>query len=322
MKQVYKEFKFSRKFGTETEVNPTVRKSKLIEAISEVSNRIVKSLPHANSINNKAWHVKIDGSCGENDDEFGYEIASFVGHRPDDINHISEVIKGIKATGVKVNNRCGFHIHCNASDFSVRQMGILLGIWLKIEAVVNYIVSVDRPKDYCCPLTGWINSCNPDYQTTPYTPHSLYYFFHPEDEDEEIIYRMRTLNVTNYSKALLDKRCKRATLELRFPESTLEHTDVEGWLRLFINFVETAKHSTMPSDLAPVGLEEALSLMGLHHTDDTFYIFTPVLHRTRVWVLNRIIRHLRTLEYLDSFEDNLLKTAKKLLKRIELRYNK
>ncbi len=321
MKLAYKSFKFNRKFGIEVEVGRSVDKSVLIKAISDISSRGVKYIDlNANSINNKSWHVKIDSSCSDSgkDGDFGYEIASFVGHIPDDINHISQIINNLKDSGVKINNNCGLHIHSNVFDFTVNQMGILLALWLKTEHIFRYIISNNRLFDFCWPLVDYIASEDPDYQNKTIYPVELYYLFHPFNEDEEIEGKYRGLNIVNYAKCLMDKRRKRPTLELRFPESTLEVEDANSWIRLFINFIETAKHAKMPVNLKPSLLLEGLSLLGLHHTDEEFYILTPVLYKTKIWVLNRIIKHLSALEFLDNLENSTLKSAKKLLKTMQI----
>jgi len=285
----YKTLKTTRKFGIEIELSKSVPKPLLVKAIQGFSNYKVYSLRYVNSVNNKVWHVKPDATC---DEEGGWEIASFVGRGPHDINHISNVTQALKEVGAEVNPSCGLHIHAEAIDFSPKQVGIFLAYWIKIELIILSMLPAYRNYDYCFPLTTLLKDIVGDnYGYLFYTPERLYEYFTPIDEDDEAICRYRTINILNYYKSLKKRKNKRQTIELRCPEGTLDENNITGWLRLYLNFIEYVKLAQMPSNVDPCDLETAMIYLGLNHDSNNFYLFGPSLNKTRIWFLNRLIKN-------------------------------
>lgn len=312
----YKTLKFRRRFGIEIELNKSVPKATLVTAIKNCSNHQVQSVYHCRSVNNKTWHVKFDITCGDDEEDLdgGWEVASFVGHTPQDIIHMGSVATALKEVGGEVNEYCGLHIHAEAHDLLPCQVGVILAHWIKIEHVMKAMVAPYRRFEHCELLGDVLSYSNGSKFRSLYAdPETLYEeFLPPKDDDDEDDdpndYRYRAINIINYYLALKDKRRKRKTLELRLPESTLEENDVIGWCRLYLNFIERAKRASMPGDLYQCDLRQAMTYLGLHHDSPNFYLFGPSLNKTRIWVLNRIIKN--------SKREDLRIEAKKLLKEV------
>lgn len=315
----YKSLKSQRRFGIEVELNQSLKKTSIIKAIEDYSNYKVRSFSYGKSINNKLWHVKKDGSCGDDDDEYGWEVASFVGRGPQDIIHMGNVVTGLKEIGAKVNNNCGLHIHAEAIDFTPAQVGVLLAYWIKIEDIIKCAISPKRDLGYCYPLALILEELmGRNFRSNKYSSLAIYHHFTHIDDDDEIDeneLRFRALNVSNYHNCTISGSRKRKTLELRFPESTLEDNDVIGWLRLYLNFIEHTKTAPMPQDLYVCNLETAMTYLGLHHDENNFYLFGPSLNKTRIWFLNKLIYRLQNSTKLSNVI--LRKDAKKLLKKIK-----
>lgn len=320
----YKTLKFRRRFGIEIEVNKSIPKIAIVKAIKQYSNYNVDSFGWGKSIDNKLWHVKFDITCGEDEDDMegGWEVASFVGHTPQDIIHMGNVATVLKDAGAKVNRFCGLHIHAEATDLTPFQVGVILAHWIKIEKILINLVPFYRSFEYCELLNSVMESMEgPRFRNRIYNSMELYNYFLPvldDDDDEEIDpmdYRYRAINVINYYLALNDRRRKRRTIELRLPESTLEADDIIGWLRLYLNFIEYTKYAAMPRNLYPCDLRESMTYLGLNHDDDNFYLFGPSLNKTRIWFLQKLIKN---LEYPSKQQKVIKMEAKKLLKEVKI----
>lgn len=319
MKQItYKSLKFQRHFGLEIELSKSLAKRSVVEAIENCSNYKVHSSYYRRSVDNKIWHVKSDMTCGDDeDDPSGWEVASFVGRGPHDIIHMGEVATAIKEAGAKVNHNCGLHIHAEAIDFTPSDVGILLAYWVKVEHIIRHLIASYRNFEYCWPLENTLEGVlGPRFRGNTYDPEEIYRCFLPSGNDNPWEYRYYAINIINYYLCSKDRRRKRKTLELRFPESTLEVNDVIGWLRLYLNFIEYVKTAPMPTTLYQSNLETTMIYLGLHHDNDNFYLFGPSLNKTRVWFLSKLIRNLE-----NSNEPNkifLRRDAKRLLKTIKI----
>lgn len=313
-KITYKTLRTWRRFGIEIEMSKSLPKPKIVEAIQNCSNYKVHSFSYGKSVNNKLWHVKSDITCGNYDEDGGWEVASFVGRGPQDINHMGSVATALKEVGAEVNSNCGLHIHAEIADFSPEKVGILLAYWIKIENIIKSMLPLYRKLDYCIPISDMLESIIGDnYRHVNYNPLSLYKYltpYKPDNKDEDYSpfdWRYQAINIVNYYLCVTDRRYKRKTIELRMPESTLNENDIVGWLRLYLNFIEFVKTAPMPKNLYESGLEEAMVYLGLHHDSDNFYIFGASLNKTRIWFLNKLISN-------KSFGNS----AKILLKRIKI----
>jgi hypothetical protein len=330
----YKTLKFRRRFGIEIEINKSIPKAAVIQAIKNYSNHDVHSFSWGKSVNNKLWHVKHDITCGEDEEDMngGWEIASFVGSRPQDIIHMGEVATVIKEAGAKVNRFCGLHIHAEANDLTPLNVGVMLAHWIKIEHIMRNVVAMYRSFEHCEPLCNVMQDAEGTrFRYHSYHPEKLYEYFLPFEEEEEMEdedevgpadpmdFRYRAINVINYYLASKDRRRKRKTIELRFPESTLNADDIIGWLRLYLNFIEYTKTATMPLDLLSCDLRTVMTYLGLGHNKDEFYLFGPSLNKTRIWFLEKLIKNLEHPSMKQKVGPSLIKEdAKKLLREIKI----
>jgi len=288
----YLKFKSNRRFGVELEMGHSIPKSRVSNIIKNFSEKSVVCTGYKLSSNNNYWHVKDDSTCGifGKNGPKGVEVASYVGSSLEDIDHISFVGRMLSLSGCRTNPNCGYHIHVEIKDFDVNNAGILLGRWLKIEPWVESMVPFQRRNSkYCrslCSLKDFDKS-------KLWKPHDLFVLFAPKNlgtfENEE---RRVCLNLVNYVKYVLfpNSNSPRGTLELRYPEGTLDYNEIKNWLYFFLGFVESCKNESMPSDLSPCSnIDEFLSFVGLNHKDNNFFIFSKDLFDVRSWVLKRLV---------------------------------
>lgn len=289
----FKKFSSQRRFGVELEVGSTISKVKVQAAIKLVSERPVIVTKYQPSTENNFWHVKNDATCGPQgrNGPKGVEIASFVGKGILDLQHIGDVAEKLSQIGCKVNNNCGLHIHADGCDLSKSQVGILLAHWIKIERCLQFsLPERRRENEYCKMLSSRL--LLPKYLPLLTSADNFYCLFSPADlgyyENQD---RRVNLNLVNYARACTYGSDIRKTLELRWPEGTLNSIDVKCWVRLFLHFIETCKNRPFPMNLDACNLSEMLKYLGLGHEDKSFTIFSEGLFETKTWLLQRFVEY-------------------------------
>lgn len=295
MKQVvnYKKFDSQRRFGIELEIGDTVTKTKIKSVIKSLSSRPALVTNYQPSTENHYWHIKNDATCGPmgRSGPKGVEVASYVGQGVDDLLHIAEVAEQLSLVGCKTNDNCGLHIHAEATDLTKIQVGTILAHWMKLEKCLQYSLPIRRRDN---PYCQQISSCFiiPKYLNSFHTPENFYCIFSPVDigyyENKD---RRVTLNLVNYVRACYYQSNVRKTLELRWPEGTLNSRDIKCWTRLFLNFIDSCKDRPFPPDFSESGLDETLIYLGLGHENKAFTIFSEDFHETKTWLLERFIEH-------------------------------
>ena len=300
----YKKFVSQRRFGVELETGNTLTKAKVKSTLKVLSEHKSTVTKYQLSGDSPLWHVKDDATCGPMGryGPKGVEIASFVGRGISDLQHIADVAEGLYKAGSRVNDNCGLHIHAEAKDLTTAQVGIIIAHWIKIEPMIANSLPLRRISNLYCR-----SMINPSLDLSLkwgaediweiFKPNNLNYY---ENEDRRV-----TLNLVNYTRAVQYESQYRKTLELRWPEGTLDGRDIRCWVRLFLSFIDNCKNRCMPSNLLPVGLSDALVYLGLNHEKDSFLILSEGLHDTKTWLLERIASY--------SFDLALIKEAKKTL---------
>lgn len=288
----YKDFKPHRKFGVELEMGHTIPKLRVANIIKSFSSKDVICTGYKLSSNNNYWHVKDDSTCGifGKNGPKGVEVASYVAQGLEDIDHISFVGRMLSLSGCKVNNNCGYHIHAEAKDLSINDVGVLLAYWLKIEPWIEGMIPAQRRNTkYCRSL-----SSSKVYDRDKFwKPQDLFILFSPKNlstfENEE---RRVSLNLVNYVKYILfpGSSNPRGTVELRTPDGTLDYNEIKNWIVFFLNFIDFCTSRDMPRNLSFCSnIEEFLFLSGLGHSGNCFSILSKNLFETRNWVLRRLI---------------------------------
>jgi hypothetical protein len=313
-------FQSTRRFGVEIEVGSEVKKNDVKFAIEESMNQKAYVSRYALSNNNKYWHIKDDASCGIKGRKGpkGVEIASFVGSGLSDIDNISEVAVVLEGIGCKINDNCGFHVHVEVNDLSLKQVVVLMAHWIKIEKILSMTLPVRRINNEHCKFV-----CNPFDKKkavmehgNSYTleqiwecvcPKNLSYY----DNDD----RRFNLNLVNLVRSMRDNTHSRRTLELRWPEGTLNAVDIRCWVKLFIMFIENCKDRSVPFDLTSYELEKTLECFGLDHYPECFFIYSDSIQELKTWFLERILLH--GIELKDLFDvENTIKRAKIILNKM------
>lgn len=279
----YAEFP-KRKFGVEIEYGQTNLMHAAAEAITEADPERPADVfeQYCRSAVRNAWHVKLDHSCGDQDGEYGLEVASPIMKGWKDLLAVARVGRAAVRVGAKPNARCAVHVHAAAGDFDRPRLASLVAWWLKVEWLwLEAVEARRRRSEYCVPLRKacrFLLEYDADYDAQ-----SFMRDFENEDPDRRV-----ALNVSR----CYDKEDRRQwTVELRLPEATKSEVDTVNWCRLFVYFVEHASSQPFPGSLRELrNLKEALAAMGLWQWPGRPLQLSVGMWKTRDWLLGRIAR--------------------------------
>jgi len=235
----------SRNYGLEFEVGNEVAQDKISDIISLNSSKsVITTSKWAQSINNNYWHVKYDSTCGVagKSIDFGWEVATFKASGDQDLLDICRVANSLLQIGCKVNNNCGFHIHADVSDFSIKEMGSLLKRWIKIEDFLLKAVPERRRNNFHC-LS--IKKSFESKKIRNYSDESVWLSLKPRilrsHNNPDKRYTLNLVNYTKYIKAKIRTKV-RPTIEFRLPEGTLNFVDIYFWTCFYLNFINYSKN--------------------------------------------------------------------------------
>lgn len=301
MRVEYKSFVSKRRFGVEFEVNNTSPQEYIRDIIRPYTSRNIWMSMWQESIGNNHWHIKYDSTCGikeavgfdRSPDEHGWEIASFIAENESDLQEIVKVADSMRGGGLKVNERCGLHVHADLEDFSLANVGILVARWIKIERHMVHLVPKHRVNNKHCRLlhrarksiVNLIKSYSPDMTGLDFWMKTRPTNLNIHDNLQKKV----SLNLVNFARSLKSYNTKK-TVELRLPEGTLSGEDVKNWVRLFLSFVNNSFEKGMPLNLKSVeSIDEFLTYFGLQG-DDRFYLLDRNLYDLKLWILRRMLR--------------------------------
>lgn len=299
-KKQYRRFYSQRRFGVELEMGSEIAKKNISKAIQEISSHSVRVTKYSTTNNNNYWHVKEDATCGRmgRGGPKGVEVASYIGCGSNDISHIASVASALHRLGCRTNNNCGLHIHAEVADLDTEQLAKVAAWWIKLEKIIGLSLPSRRISNAHCRFTfpcfldsltkhGVTIERNDSIDASTFmvwvSPKNLGYF----DNDE----RRQNLSFMNVVRAMKSGSPNRRTLELRWPEGTLDQTDIRCWVKVFLSFIESAKKLPMPGDLRPLALREALCCLGLLDQGNQGCIYSHSILECRSWLLQRIACH-------------------------------
>jgi hypothetical protein len=249
--------------------------------------------------NNEAWVLKPDSSAG-------IEMCSPVVKGWQGIKHVCRAIDAIQVEPkIKVDDRCGFHLHVEVSDCNNEEIGSILAHWIKCESVFLDSVPLKRKRNKYCQQIGLCP-----------------FFAHDENVDAYwLIDKLGEMKYYTINTFHLIKN-KRRTIEFRIAEGEgcLDQYLIKNWSRLLLHFVERAKMLPLPGKYNPsnpwsgylwLDLKDVMNLMGFDGS------LSKGLEETRNWFLARIAENIRTnIDGLWSEEARQI-TQKQLLELVD-----
>lgn len=323
----YQGFVCRRRFGVEIEIGNEVSKREVHGFLAKDPCHRVLLSKYALTSNNNYWHVKDDATCGPlgRKGPKGVEIASYIGENVDDLLHIAKMAGQLQEFGCKVNENCGLHIHAEVLDLNRPQISAVIAHWIKFEHLLSLALPIRRRDNEFCrftihPHAAMAQLCGLVVRDQAYEPNKFYDLVMPKDIGFYHNFDRRfNLNLVNLARSVqLDNQYRR-TLELRWPEGTLNPMDVRCWVRLFLAFIDRTRNLGMPRNLHPCDLEEGLSYLGLSHPTGQFNLWSSGMLETKTWLLERIVHFNNTEEHYSNhtvYAEKLAKDARKILKKM------
>lgn len=226
MKQL--EIKRKLKFGIELEVKTRLSKSDLVNVVRSAG-VTVRTPNGVHSVLEKAWKVVYDGSVSG-----GWEIVS---PPLTSFDEVEKVCKALNENEVEVDKGCGFHVHHEIKDLSIKSIKNVYEIYYKYEDyVLDKYVPVSRRTGsessikWCRPMKNVIldvRECN--------TIEDMYNHRNIGDGRNH-----RSYPDCRYKKVNFRSFVSYGTLEFRQHSGTIDFEKIKHWVLITHMMIETA----------------------------------------------------------------------------------
>lgn len=192
--------------------------------------------------NNSIWICKPDSSCG-------IEICSPV-MEDSEIKNLTAVIDALdRQKEFTAGENCSVHVHVDVSHLvgskctNSERLCSVLSWWIKSEAVMFDSVPDRRRNSKFCRCIGLTDTIS---------------------HDEVLISSLMISRLSNKYFSLNTHHMflgKRNSIEFRLMEGTKSSLDVQMWVRLILQFVESTSHLDHPNDLRWIDLEDVCRII-------------------------------------------------------------
>lgn len=187
----------------------------------------------------RTWDVKNDGSCG-------YEIASPKimfdedGHNQE-LKSVCEVLR--TDMRMRIDRRCGLHVHIDCSDFTWRDMQKLIALWMRYEPFFYSLLPASRRTNGYCRAHRGVNWQG----LSPMLPAHIEQVLSASNESSmqmrmasgnSFAERRTGLNLTHFW------RTKR--IEFRLHSGTADYNKIRCWTILLLALVGRVKAENAP----------------------------------------------------------------------------
>ena len=222
----------SRRFGVEIEFLATVTPDHVVAALQAAGISVQNSCyTHATT---SYWKVVPDGSCG-------YELVSPILEGEAGLEELNRAATALNSAGVKVDRRCGFHVHFDASRMSLKAVRNLFKLWLKFEDVLDTFQPESRRgnnNDYC--------RSNLEAECRDATTHraTCDQAFRKLDACRSM-QDLGNLYPTRYRKLNVQSFFRHRTLEVRQHAGTTCPQKITSWVRLMARMFDAAETTSV-----------------------------------------------------------------------------
>ena len=220
----------SRKYGVEIEFTG-ISQQAAVDALNAAGVRTeFQSYNHRTC---PVWKVVTDSSCG-------LEAVSPILQGEDGLQQIARVCDALAAAGARVNKNTAYHVHLDVSDFRIQHARNLVKLWVKFEDVFDTFQPASRRLNenrYCQSniLPPYCYQWNGSQQAT-YC-----------GDQFELIDRCQTMEdlgnlyPSRFMKLNVQAYFRHRTIEVRHHSGTLNAEKATNWVRLLLEFYETAR---------------------------------------------------------------------------------
>lgn len=273
----------ARSFGAEFEVMlPAGKTHEDLAAAIRAGGVPCRSLNYTHAVHTY-WKVVTDGSLGSNTS--GAEVVSPILRGERGIEAVRSVCKAMTDFGCKVNVKCGFHVHVDASGLDAKAMKSLAKSYVWFESFFDFIMPVSRRADsnqYVKSNRSIFGGYSTDAVKNAFAALDLC------DTVEKVIETTCPGGATygRYRKLNLQAFNRHRTVEFRQHSGTTDADKAEHWIRLCLAIVEKAPRCRIRNGNRPV--RSATYEMNLF-----FAMFSDVPAETKAFFRDRCLHFAR-----------------------------
>lgn len=186
-----------------------------------------------NHVTRDYWKIVSDSSCG-------YELVSPPLKGEKGIEEVKKVCEALKNANASVNKNTGFHVHHDASDFTVDVFKRLYCIYVRYENVIDSMMPNSRRGSnnwYCKSVCGICDDIYDAFDRKQVTLQKI-------KSCKSIVDIERLFN-TRYLKLNVQSYVKHGTIEFRQHSGTLDFQKILNWVILTQLMITKAKNSNV-----------------------------------------------------------------------------
>ncbi len=161
------------------------------------------------------WKIISDGSIRG---YRGAEIVSPILNGSEGLQQVSLVCDALEEIGAKVNSSCGFHVHHEASNLTVKQMKNLIKMYARCEDVIDSFMPPSRRasnNSYCASTKNLVRTLSHHSNLQGYS---------------------------RYTKLNFQSWYRQGTVEFRQHSGTTDYNKISNWIIFTAQFLATAKN--------------------------------------------------------------------------------
>lgn len=182
------------------------------------------------------WKLTTDSSAGITEDVGGYELVSPPIKGEEGFRQLQIVCETLKEVGVVINERCGLHVHHNASDFTVDTFKRIFALYTRFESAMDELHIMGRRADnneYAHSIKAIARSADSGSGfwlslNNAVTDNDLYWLFS-----------------NRYCKVNYQAYVRHGTIEFRQHTGTCDFNDIKNWIVLTQAIVERCISGTI-----------------------------------------------------------------------------
>lgn len=249
-----------RYFGVELEARSCMGPRAVAKLVSKEGGSVRIRDGYEHSHNNFDWVVKGDASCATGGKRWGIELCSPKMKGLDSLNTLRKVLKNFSGWALRnktfmVNNKCGFHVHVDCSDFQGSDLRKLVRLYLKFEDILFKLVSGDRCISCYCRPWGperWSRFENVRNSHSIVNRYAAVFGYDGNSFFRPI--RHMGLNLAWF--------VSEARVEFRMHHGTWDPDEVENWVRLCVGLVEAARKMRSVSLRKSGSIQDLFQVLG------------------------------------------------------------
>lgn len=170
------------------------------------------------------WKIITDASCGS-------ELVSPILKGREGLEQLKKVTEALEELDIKVDRKCGLHIHHDVNDFGIKEMKNLFTSYVKFEKLFDSMLPKSRRgnnNQYCQTMRKY---------GTEGTLEQL--------RNAKTITDLQQIFYTRYVKLNIQSYVRYGTVEFRQHSGTIEFEKIYNWILLTQRLVETATERNM-----------------------------------------------------------------------------